>query len=89
MPADRLGAFGCLDGGDLLGARPDGRDDVVVEDAHAALADRPHAELLVPGCAELAHDDHVERLAEGGGDLGGDGHTASGSPRTTTSSSRR
>ena len=75
-PALELGALGRLDGGELLGAGPDGRDDVVVEDAHAALADRPHAELLVPGRAELAHDDHVERCAEGAGDLGGDGHAA-------------
>ena len=79
-PALELGALGRLHGRHLGGAGADGGDDVVVEDPHIALADRPHAELLVARRSQFAHDDHVERGVECGGDLGGDRDAAPWQP---------
>ena len=48
----------------------------VVADDDVARSDRPHRQLLVPGHADLAHDDHVEFEIERPGDLGGDRNAA-------------
>lgn len=52
--------------------------DFIVHDAHAALADRTHAQLSLEGHAELAHHENVERSAERLRNLVGDGYASAG-----------
>ena len=61
---------------DLLRAELERAQREVVEDADAALGDRAHAELRVPGRADLPHDEHIEWRTQRSGDLEGDRHAA-------------
>ena len=51
-----------------------------VDDADAAARDRPHGVLLVPGHAELAHEEDVQRCVQRPRDLGRHGHAAARQP---------
>ena len=55
-----------------------GSHDVVADDEHVALTDGTHAQLGLPGHAELPHDEHLQRSVESDGDLEGHGHAATG-----------
>ena len=69
---------------ELLRADVRPADHVVVDDAHAVLADRAHRELRLRRQPDLADEDHVERHAERGRHLVGDRHPTPGSPSTTS-----
>ena len=71
-----LAAFTLLDGRELVRRHPRGTDDFVVQDAHAALADRTHRELGLERNTELADEDHVEGRSEFCGNLVRDGNPA-------------
>ena len=49
---------------DLLLAQPGCPYDLWIEHAYPARGDRAHGELLLPGHAELAHQEHLQRDAE-------------------------
>jgi hypothetical protein len=51
-------------------------DELLAEHARAARGDRAERELLVPGDAELAHEEDVERRGQRTRDLEGDRHPA-------------
>jgi hypothetical protein len=52
--------------------------EVVVQHLGAVFGDRAEGQLLVPGHAELAHEEDVERRVERARHLSGDGHAAAG-----------
>ena len=79
-PAFQLDPLALFDHGDVRLVDTGVAHDVVVEDAHAALTDRPQRQLGLHRHTQLADKDHVEPRAQRGGDLGGDEHTAPRQP---------
>ena len=71
--ACELVALARFDGCQVGGVHMGGTENVLVEDAHVALADRAHRELRLERDSELAHDDDVEWRVERDGDLVRDG----------------
>ncbi len=67
--ARELLAFACLDLADLGSGNAGHGDNLLVEDADIAFADRAHRELGLERHAELAHDDDVEGSLQLLGDL--------------------
>ncbi len=75
-PPLELGSFRSLHGCHLVLADPGHGEHLTVEDPHAVLADRAHAELRLIRHTELANDDHIERRIQLSGDLERNRHPA-------------
>jgi hypothetical protein len=70
--AFELGAFSCLDRGQLVLGDPSEADDLAVDDPPPVLADGSHAQFGLERHPKLADDDDVERRAEAAGHFVGD-----------------
>ena len=77
-PTLELDAFASLHFGQFTAGHTSEADDLVVDDAHAILADRTHTELRLEGHAELANHDDVKWRIECPCNFVGDRHAAPG-----------
>jgi hypothetical protein len=75
-PTFELGPLAGLDPGQLGLGHTREADHLVVDDPHAVLADRAHAQLGLERHTELADHDHIQRGMQGPGHLERDGHPA-------------
>ena len=78
LAARELGVFAAHDAGHRFRRDAEPLDQRPVHELGTAAGDGPHGQLLVPGDAELAHDEDVQGRTQALGNLGGDGNPASG-----------
>src|ERR1019366_2359329 len=75
-PNLELGAFASFHFVQLTGGDASDADDLLIDNAHAFLADRTHGEFRLEGYAEFTNNDHVKWRVQRSGNLVGDRHAA-------------